>query len=584
MLRWILSRFDKRVADELYNQKKLILAGLACSAGAAAIAGVLVKLIETTTRALEAKNAGLLYWMAAGVIALFAVKYFLTRGQAYYLTAASIEMTSKLREKILLKLQKLPLRYFDSQRAGNVQSVFTNDVNIYTTAVGTVRESIDGPIKIAAGLITAASIQPYLLLGAMVVFPVIFLVIQSNAKKMKSDQARVQEDLGDLNAFTAEAIQGTRTVKVFGAEQQMITNFLQRNDVTVISQKAAARRFANLKPLVEFIGAFAVAIVVVICAFLVQRDLLRVSQLTGFLFALDLINQGFRNLGSMKQTRAQIQAAADRIYSEVLDVPDDEVHSGQNKSLPDVTGQIVFDQVSFQYPDGTTALENVSFTIEPGTSVALVGPSGAGKSTISDLLLRIHDPSSGRITLDGTDLRELDISWLRSQMGVVPQSTFLFAGTLAENLRLAKPDATDQELLQAAEAANASFIVNLPAGFQSTVGERGVRLSGGEAQRIAIARAILRNPKVLILDEATSSLDAMSEKAVQQALDDVMVNRSTLFIAHRLTTAARATKIVVLRHGKVVEQGAFQELMDAKQVFASMYETFRDEGAPVELA
>jgi subfamily B ATP-binding cassette protein MsbA len=584
MLRWILSRFDKRVADELYNQKKLILAGLACSAGAAAIAGVLVKLIETTTRALEAKNAGLLYWMAAGVIALFAVKYFLTRGQAFYLTAASIEMTSKLREKILLKLQKLPLRYFDSQRAGNVQSVFTNDVNVYTTAVGTVRESIDGPIKIAAGLITAASIQPYLLLGAMVVFPVIFLVIQNNAKKMKSDQARVQEDLGDLNAFTAEAIQGTRTVKVFGAEQQMITNFLQRNDVTVISQKAAARRFANLKPLVEFIGAFAVAIVVVICALLVQRDLLRVSQLTGFLFALDLINQGFRNLGSMKQTRAQIQAAADRIYSEVLDVPDDEVHSGENKSLPDVTGQIVFDQVSFQYPDGTTALENVSFTIEPGTSVALVGPSGAGKSTISDLLLRIHDPSSGRITLDGTDLRELDISWLRSQMGVVPQSTFLFAGTLAENLRLAKPDATDQELLQAAEAANASFIVNLPAGFQSTVGERGVRLSGGEAQRIAIARAILRNPKVLILDEATSSLDAMSEKAVQQALDDVMVNRSTLFIAHRLTTAARATKIVVLRHGKVVEQGAFQELMDAKQVFASMYETFRDEGAPVELA
>ncbi len=584
MLRWILSRFDKRVADELYNHRKLILTGLLCSAGAASIAGGLVWFIKLTVAAVENKDPVRLYWLAALVIGLFALKYFLTRGQTYYLTAASIHLTSSLREKILRKLQRLPLRYFDSQRSGNLQSVITNDVNMYTTAVGTVREAIDGPIKILGGLIAAFAIQPFLLMGASLVLPVIFLVIQNNARKMKADQARVQDDLGDLNAFTSESIQGTRTVKVFGAEELMIANFLQRNEVTVISQKMAARRFANLKPMVEFIGAFAISIVVIICAVLVQRNQLEVSDLAAFLFALDLINQGFRNLGSMKQTRAQIQAAADRIYSEVLDVPDDEVHSGANKSLPQVVGRIVFDQVSFSYPDGTKALDNVSFTIEAGSSVALVGPSGAGKSTISDLLLRIHDPSSGVITLDGTDLRELDIHWLRSQMGVVPQSTFLFAGTLAENLKLAKPDATDQELMQATEAANASFIVNLPAGFQSTVGERGVRLSGGEAQRIAIARAILRNPKILILDEATSSLDAMSEKAVQEALDDVMVDRSTLFIAHRLTTAARAKKIVVLRHGRVVEQGTFQELMDAKQVFAGMYETFRDDGAPVELA
>jgi len=584
MLRWILSRFDKRVADELYNHRKLILTGLLCSAGAASIAGGLVWFIKLTVAAVENKDPVRLYWLAALVVGLFALKYFLTRGQTYYLTAASIHLTSSLREKILRKLQRLPLRYFDSQRSGNLQSVITNDVNMYTTAVGTVREAIDGPIKILGGLIAAFAIQPFLLMGASLVLPVIFLVIQNNARKMKADQARVQDDLGDLNAFTSESIQGTRTVKVFGAEELMIANFLQRNEVTVISQKMAARRFANLKPMVEFIGAFAISIVVIICAVLVQRNQLEVSDLAAFLFALDLINQGFRNLGSMKQTRAQIQAAADRIYSEVLDVPDDEVHSGANKSLPQVVGRIVFDQVSFSYPDGTKALDNVSFTIEAGSSVALVGPSGAGKSTISDLLLRIHDPSSGVITLDGTDLRELDIHWLRSQMGVVPQSTFLFAGTLAENLKLAKPDATDQELMQATEAANASFIVNLPAGFQSTVGERGVRLSGGEAQRIAIARAILRNPKILILDEATSSLDAMSEKAVQEALDDVMVDRSTLFIAHRLTTAARAKKIVVLRHGRVVEQGTFQELMDAKQVFAGMYETFRDDGAPVELA
>lgn len=584
MLRWILSRFDKRVADELYNHRKLILTGLLCSAGAASIAGGLVWFIKLTVAAVENKDPVRLYWLAALVVGLFALKYFLTRGQTYYLTAASIHLTSSLREKILRKLQRLPLRYFDSQRSGNLQSVITNDVNMYTTAVGTVREAIDGPIKILGGLIAAFAIQPFLLMGASLVLPVIFLVIQNNARKMKADQARVQDDLGDLNAFTSESIQGTRTVKVFGAEELMIANFLQRNEVTVISQKMAARRFANLKPMVEFIGAFAISIVVIICAVLVQRNQLEVSDLAAFLFALDLINQGFRNLGSMKQTRAQIQAAADRIYSEVLDVPDDEVHSGANKSLPQVVGRIVFDQVSFSYPDGTKALDNVSFTIEAGSSVALVGPSGAGKSTISDLLLRIHDPSSGVITLDGTDLRELDIHWLRSQMGVVPQSTFLFAGTLAENLKLAKPDATDQELMQATEAANASFIVNLPAGFQSTVGERGVRLSGGEAQRIAIARAILRNPKILILDEATSSLDAMSEKAVQEALDDVMVDRSTLFIAHRLTTAARAKKIVVLRHGRVVEQGTFKELMDAKQVFAGMYETFRDDGAPVELA
>jgi ABC-type multidrug transport system fused ATPase/permease subunit len=243
--------------------------------------------------------------------------------------------------------------------------------------------------------------------------------------------------------------------------------------------------------------------------------------------------------------------------------------------LDRVEGRIEFRDVSFTYPDGTQALTKVSFVIEPGQSLALVGPSGSGKSTIADLLLRFYEPTSGQILLDGVDLCELRRNWLRGLMGVVPQNTFLFAGTIADNIRMGNPHATSAEIADAAHAAHVDvFVDEMPARYDSSVGESGVGLSGGERQRVAIARAIVRKPQILLLDEATSALDAVSEKHVQQALEEIMPGRTTLMIAHRLTTAARANRILMLRGGQVIEFGSHRELMDRDGAYAAMYRAF----------
>jgi subfamily B ATP-binding cassette protein MsbA len=337
----------------------------------------------------------------------------------------------------------------------------------------------------------------------------------------------------------------------------------------------AIRRTAALRPLVEWIGAVALALVVFVCGYFVKNGSLDVSGLAAFIMALDVINQGFKNIGSIVSTSQQVSAAAYRIYSEILDAPEPLADSEHAVVLPVSLGRVEFKKVGFAYPDGTVALRNISFVIEPGDSLALVGPSGAGKSTIADLLQRYYDPTEGTITYDGVDIRDLKADWLRRQIGVVPQQTFLFAGTIEDNIRLGHSEATPEEITEASIAAHAEpFISLMPNRYQTELGERGVRLSGGEMQRVAIARAVVRKPRVLILDEATSNLDAVSEQHVQAAIEEIMQGRTTLVIAHRLTTAARATNIVVLRAGEIVEYGSHAELMRRAGAYADMYRAF----------
>jgi subfamily B ATP-binding cassette protein MsbA len=290
---------------------------------------------------------------------------------------------------------------------------------------------------------------------------------------------------------------------------------------------------------------------------------------------LDKIKNGANGLGNLANTYSQIVAAVDRVYREVLDIKSDLPESRQNKVIESPQGRIEFHEVTFRYPDGTLALENVSFVIEPGESLALVGRSGAGKSTITDLILRFYDPTEGKITFDGIDLRDLDVNWLRQRIGVVPQQTMLFAASLKENLGYGNPHASDDEIKAAAMMAHADeFIDKLPEKYDTKLGERGTRLSGGEMQRVAIARALLIDPTLLILDEATSSLDPLSERKVQEALSDAMQERTTLLIAHRLNTAARADKIVVLNRGQTVEVGSHDELLERNGTYAGMYRAF----------
>jgi subfamily B ATP-binding cassette protein MsbA len=472
------------------------------------------------------------------------------------------------------KLLSLPVSYFNERRTGAIQSVLTNDVNVYQNAVMLIRDSIEGPIKTIVAVVMLFILVPQLAGIAFLVVPIFVFVIQRNAKKMRQTQTEVQEDLSELSATSQEVLQGARVVKAFGAEDRMGRFYDAVVRQSLASQTRAVAIVSSLRPMVELIGACAMALLLYVGGYLAAKGSFQVADIAAMAIAMDTINQGFRSLAGVSNAYAGVQAASDRIHSEVLDVPTAHEALG-DRIIESPKGQIEFEGVSFTYPDGTQALSNVSFSLAPGESLALVGPSGAGKSTIADLLLRFYDPTEGRITFDGVDLRELDVSWLRAQIGVVPQHTFLFAGSIEENVRLGAPGATEDDLKAALRQAHAAeFTSEMNDRTVSELGERGVRLSGGQMQRIAIARAVIRKPAVLLLDEATSALDPTSEKIVTEALEEVMKGRTTLFIAHRLTTAARADRIVVLRRGEIVEQGSHQELIAASGVYAGLFKAF----------
>ncbi len=571
----LFRRFDPRLAAELKKQRRPIVIGLLCVGATAALTAGSVALLDYAFAALEKRDAGMVGMAALLIVGLFSVKYVFARAHNYFLQLAANRLAADLRERLFAKIQRLPIVFFNERRAGAIQSVFTNDVNVYQNAIGIIRDSIQGPIKALGAFGAVFVLQWKLGLIAVLFLPVMAIAIQRNSKKVRRAQSAVQADLAELNAATHEAIQGVRIVKAFSAEEKVEADYRERVERTLKSQLKSVRRTSSIGPLVELIGAVAVAIVLYVGGLFASRGEIQISQLFALIYALDVVNQGMKNLASVSNTYSQVQAAADRIYGEVLDYPEAHADEEAKRTLESPQGRLEFQNVSFTYPDGTAALRQLSFTLEPGTSLALVGPSGAGKSTIADLVLRFYDPTEGRILFDGVDVRELNASWLRSQIGVVPQQTFLFAGTIGENIRLGAPNADEEDLREAARTAHAlPFIEQSPDGFETALGERGVRLSGGEMQRVAIARAVVRRPTLLLLDEATSNLDAVSEKAVQEALEDVMKGRTTLFIAHRLTTAARADRILMLSRGEAVEQGSHADLLMANGAYAAMFAAF----------
>ena len=574
---------DPRIKRELMGQRRLLLLGLFCTSLSAALYGSSMGLIRRLLKDLE--KIGQTHSLAdfdamkistLMIIGVFVLRYFFTRGQTYYLAEAVARLTNGLRQRLLNKLLKLPVTYFNEKRAGSIQSVLTNDVNVFQSAVQILRDSIEAPLKAIVALILIIVIQWQMAMITFLMIPIMGIIVQRNAKKMRVAQKQVQVDLAEVGAVTQEVLQGVRVVKAFGAEEQVNRDYGRLLHTSLKSQLRAALLVARLRPLVELLGAVGLCGAILIGGWLALSGNMTVSDMAALAFALDAINQGFRGISNLSSTYSSVQGAADRIYSEILDVPLPPEHSGR-QTLDSVNGLIEFRDVSFVYPDGTWALRNVSFAIQPGTSMALVGPSGAGKSTIADLLQRFYEPTSGAIFLDGNDIKHLDVNWLRSQIGVVPQQTFLFAGGIDENLRLGTPDASDEQLTKALQMAHAEDFSrefrdrNVP-----VLGERGVRLSGGQMQRIAIARALVRDPSILLLDEATSALDAESEKAVTAALQEVMETRTTMFIAHRLTTAARADSILFLKRGEVIEQGSHTELMAKNGQYSLLFKAFSD--------
>lgn len=578
-------RFDPRIASELRAQRRPIAFGLACTVVSASLYAGTIALTKIATDTVErlanldrnGDSAALLNRLAIvslAVVGVFALRYLLVRAQVLALGIAANRLTADLRRRIMTKLLRLPVSYYSDRRSGGIQSVLTNDVGVYQSAIGILRDTIEAPVKAVTALITIFVIRWELALVTIAMMPFLTLLISNNSRKVRKAQRLAQDDLATLAAEAQEILQGVRVVKAFGAEAAVGGTFDRSVDRSYSSNIATLRLTASLRPLVELIGAVALAIVFYIGGHLALSGGLRVGDIVALAFAMDTVNQGFRAFSSASNTYSSVQAAADRIYGEILDVP--EAHEGVGgRKLENVVGRIEFDHVGFTYPDGTRALTDVSFALEPGTSLALVGPSGAGKSTVADLLLRFYDPTEGRILLDGVPLTELDPLWLRGLIGVVPQQTFLFAGSIEENVRLGDPEASPETLALALQRAHATeFVADFERRDLAELGERGVRLSGGQMQRVAIARALVREPRVLLLDEATSALDAASETAVTDALSEAMEGRTSLFIAHRLTTAARADRILLLSRGQVVETGTHAGLLAANGEYAAMFRLF----------
>jgi len=541
------------------------------------------------------KNARALHNIIFLFLALSVAQAVISFLQGYWMTSIGERIVIELRIRLFSHLQKLPLSFFQDNRTGELLSRLTNDVgqvraavtnnlislvqNIITLLLGVV-VIVGGPNTILAAAnrfnihIPLAnsniSFGPTLLITALILFPVVFLPFFTSRYLRKFAKQELKK-LSEATAASEEAIGNAKIVKAFTREEYEITRY----NALAWQQFSIVRKRARLQSIVQ--GGTSLLSVAGIAVFLwyastaVLNGSLTIGILSTIVIYFGILSQPFIAL-SMLYSQFQVALGASERVFELLDQPISITDKPGALPLPPVIGDVRFEQVEFSYDEHTTVLHGVTFEAEQGKVMALVGPSGAGKTTIANLIPRFFDIQSGRITIDGYDISHVQVKSLREQIGIVLQEPVLFGATIRENIVYGRLDATQEEIEEVARASNAyEFIEKLPQGYDTLVGERGVKLSGGQRQRIAIARALLRNLRILILDEATSSLDNESERLVQEALDRLMRNRTTIVIAHRLTTVQNADKIVVIEKGQIVEQGNHEELLERRGTYYRLY-------------
>lgn len=515
------------------------------------------------------------------VLMAFFLKNIFSYLQAYFMSYVEYGSMKDLRDLAYQHLHQLPMSFFKQERVGNLISRFTNDVTIVQSSItAAFLNLIREPLTIIVFLFIAVSISWQLTLMALVVLPFTMLIIWWVGLKLRKQSGRIQSKMADITSILQETISGVKIVKAFGMEEYENRKFLRetRSYFKLILKIVRVRNLSS--PLTEFLSVIIGVLIIYYGGVLVlQENTLKASEFLGFLFAIFQLMPPIKELSSVNNRIQESSAAGDRIF-EILDTKPNIKDSENSVSLDQFQKSIVFQNVNFFYEDASEPILNdISFSVNKGEVLALVGPSGGGKSTLVDLIPRFYDPTSGEIMIDDINIRNIKVQSLRKLMGIVTQETFLFNESVINNIAYGLENYPLEKIIEASKAANAhNFILEMPDGYNTVIGERGVKLSGGQRQRLSIARAILKNPDIMIFDEATSSLDNESEILVQEAIERMMVNRTTFVIAHRLSTIRNATRILVLDRGRIIQIGKHEDLIaNEKGLYRKFYEMqFRD--------
>ena len=552
---------------------KLLIFTLICAISLALLDLAFPKIIQIVIdEVIPTKDLKTFYYISGGLIIMYLLRYIVSYFQLYYGNILGIRIETKMREELFSHIQKLSFRYFDNNKTGVIMSKLVSDLS------GISELATHGPIdlfiaiiRLLGAFVLMVNLNVKLTLVVFAVLPFMLYFSITQKWKMKLAFSETRKKIANINSQVEESIGGIRVVKLFNNENYEIEKFKEKNLEFQEAKKETYRTTAVFFSGIHIFMNLMQFIVVFYGGYLIMHGKLTYGILISFLLYSYRFMEPIRKMMILVQSYQKGMAGYRRFVEMMEEEPD--IKEIENPlTLNNIKGEIEFKDVNFSYSNSILILNNFNLKIKTGENIAIVGSSGVGKSTISNLILRFYDIDSGKITIDGIEIDKVKISSLRENIGIVPQDPFLFGGTIGENIRYGKLNSTKEELEEAAKKANIyEFIKNLPEGFDTKVGERGVKLSGGQKQRISIARIFLKNPKILILDEATASLDNITEKSIQDALMKLSKNRTTITIAHRLSTIINSDRIVVMEKTGIVEEGTHEELLKLGGAYARLY-------------